>query len=194
MKSAWSGTACEERRTTAGTRTRGRGEFADTARPGANRSGGETCAQRITGRETRDAAADVGRSRARARAAQARGGGTGTGSVRDGATLASVTGQSAEGERKTGRVAACSARTSFSPDARSTEPGSCCLAVSLAEATLTQRWQARPGSKVAWNAVTTRMVCKFSENILPQAKTCTASSNAPLAQSQAKRRQVMENF
>jgi hypothetical protein len=48
-----------------------------------------------------------------ARATQTRGGGSGTGSVRDGGTLASVTGQSADGERKKGRAETWSARTIF---------------------------------------------------------------------------------
>lgn len=131
-----------------------------------------------------------GRGRA-ARATQARGGGTGTDSVRDGGTLASVTGQSAEGETKKGSEEVCSASRSFSVEACSTEEGSCCLAVSFAAATPRQNSQGLAGSKVAVRAKVSGRVRTFSVNILPQAKTCTASSSAPLAQSQAKRREVI---
>ena len=176
------------------TRRRARGRaVVRGSRSGERAGGGVRRGESRVGRPVPRGRTRWGRGRA-ARATQARGGGNGTGSVRDGGTLASITGQSAEGEKKTGLVAEWRARTSFSPDVRSVEAGSCSRAVSLAAATLTHRWQARAGSKVAWSAVITRMVCRFSENILPHAKTCTASSSAPLAQSQAKRRQAMENF
>ena len=131
-----------------------------------------------------------GRGRA-ARATQARGGGTGTDLVRDGGTLVSVTGQSAEGETKKGGEEVCSANRSFSVEASSTEDGSCCLAVSFAAATPRQNSQGLAGSKVALRATVSGRVRTFSVNILPQAKTCTASSSAPLAQSQAKSREVI---
>ena len=121
-----------------------------------------------------------------------RGGGTGTGSVLNGPQAGESCSHSAGSLRKKTGRGWWNARMSFSPEF-STAAGNWVFAWSLARDTVRQRLQGREGSKVRERAAPASIVRAYWLNIRAQAKTCTASSRAPLAQIHAPSRARMGN-